>query len=139
MPAVTRLGDLCTGHGCFPPRPSISASPNVYANGIPICRVSDSYAPHGCSNCPPHPGNLVQGSPTVFINGLPVSRIGDALNCGSSAMTGSPNVFIGNTPFGMTSVAAPQVAKLLDSLMSTRSLLEQAYRGGDAYCEICNR
>jgi uncharacterized Zn-binding protein involved in type VI secretion len=34
MPAVSRLGDNCTGHGCWPPRPSTGASPNVRVNGI---------------------------------------------------------------------------------------------------------
>jgi uncharacterized Zn-binding protein involved in type VI secretion len=95
MPPVTRLGDICTGHGCFPPRPSISSSSNVFANGTPVVRVGDAYAPHGCGNCRPHPGNLVSGSSTVFVNGKPVGRIGDAVSCGSKVMLGSPNVLIG--------------------------------------------
>ncbi len=95
MPPVTRLGDICTGHGCFPPRPSISSSPNVYANGIPVIRLGDAYMPHGCSHCSPHPGNLASGSSTVFVNGLPVGRIGDIINCGSSVAVGSPDVLIG--------------------------------------------
>ena len=78
MPPVTRLGDICTGHGCFPPRPSISSSPNVYVNGIPVIRVGDAYAPHGCSHCKSHPGNLVSGSLTVFVNGLPVGWSSDS-------------------------------------------------------------
>ena len=32
MPAVTRKGDICTGHECFPPRSSTSGSPNVFVN-----------------------------------------------------------------------------------------------------------
>ncbi len=95
MPAVTRLGDVCTGHGCFPPRPSISSSSNVFVNGIPVVRVGDDYAPHGCSNCRPHPGKLASGSATVFVNGRPVGRVGDAVSCGSFVAAGSPDVIIG--------------------------------------------
>lgn len=95
MPPVTRLGDLCTGHGCFPPRASISASPNVFVNGIPVIRVGDTYAPHGCSKCKPHPGNLTSGSSSVFVNGIPVGRIGDSISCGSFVKDGSPDVIIG--------------------------------------------
>ena len=95
MPPVTRLGDLCSGHDCFNPRPSVSASSNVYANGVPVVRVGDSYALHGCSNRKPHAGNLISGSSTVFVNGLPVGRIGDAISCNSSVAQGSPDVIIG--------------------------------------------
>ena len=51
MPGVSRLGDVCTGHGCFPSRPSTGASPNVFVNGIPVHRQGDSWAPHCCVTC----------------------------------------------------------------------------------------
>ena len=55
MPPVTRLGDNCTGHGSFPPRPSSGASPDVFVNGIAVHREGDSWAPHGSpSPSPPH-------------------------------------------------------------------------------------
>ena len=44
MPAVTRKGDSCTGHGCFPARPSTSGSPDVFVNGIAVHRQGDSWA-----------------------------------------------------------------------------------------------
>ena len=95
MPAVTRLGDICTGHADWPPRPSTSASPNVYANGIPVHRQSDSWAVH-CNPLPScHAGSLAAGSSTVYVNGLQIGRIGDPVDCGSSVATGSPNVFAG--------------------------------------------
>ncbi len=94
MPAVTRLGDLCSGHGCWPPRPSNSASTDVLANGKGAMRLNDSYFVHCCKKkC--HPGNLIVGSGSVFINSRPAGRIGDQVNCGSVAAQGSPNVFIG--------------------------------------------
>ena len=95
MPMATRLGDVCTGHGCFPPRPSVAGSPNVLVNNIPIVRVGDMYAPHGCPTCPPHPAPLAAGSSTVLVNNMPAGRMGDAVGCGSSAMACSANVSIG--------------------------------------------
>ena len=91
MPAVTRLGDICTGHSCWSPRPSITASPNVFANMIPVHRQGDGWAVHCCVSC--HAGNLVQGSPNVFANNKQVGRIADPISCGSFVAVGSPNVF----------------------------------------------
>ena len=96
MPAVARLGDRCTGHGCWPPRPNNTASPNVYANGIPVHREADGWAAHTCPDIPEtHASVLAAGSPTVYANGRQVGRIGDPVACGSLIATGSGNVFAG--------------------------------------------
>lgn len=92
--AIARLGDMSSGHGPFPPRPNIQASPNVFANMIPVHRESDQWAVHcGPKSC--HPGVLAKGSSTVFANGLGVGRIADKINCGDVIASGSPNVFAG--------------------------------------------
>lgn len=91
---VARVGDLCTGHGCFPPRAAISGSPNVFVNGIPVVRVDDSWANHTCGNNT-HGGTTVTGSSFFFVNGKAVARIGDSISCGSVVAAGSGNVFIG--------------------------------------------
>lgn len=94
MPAATRLGDECTGHGCFPPRPNDEASPNVFINGIAAHRQGDHWVTHCCGpSC--HDSNLASGSSTVFVNGKQAARIGDPVACGSAIAQGSPNVFIG--------------------------------------------
>lgn len=93
MPAVSRLGDICSGHGCFPPRNSTSGSSNVFINGIPAHRVSDAWDSHSCITT--HDSILASGSATVFVNGLNLARIGDAVECGSTVATGSENVFAG--------------------------------------------
>ncbi|MCY1283156.1 PAAR motif protein [compost metagenome] len=96
MPAVTRLGDQCTGHGCWPPRPCNGASGNVFANGIAVHRKGDSWEAHTCPAIPEtHASVLAEGSSTVFANGKPLARIGDPVACGSSVATGSANVFAG--------------------------------------------
>ncbi len=95
MPAVTRKGDICTGHGCFPPRPSTGASSDVFANGIAVHRQGDAWAVHGCPACVPHGGVLASGSSTVFVNGRQVGRIGDPVDCGSTVASGSADVFAG--------------------------------------------
>ena len=92
MLQVTRLGDLCTGHGCWPSRANVSASPNVFANGIKAHRVGDAWATHCCGPlC--HSSVLASGSPNVYANNIKIGRIGDSVACGSTVATGSPNVW----------------------------------------------
>lgn len=96
MPAVTRRGDACTGHGCWPPRPSTGGSPDVFANGIAVHRQGDTWAAHTCPAIPQtHASVLASGSATVFANGRQLGRIGDPVACGSSVAAGSPDVFAG--------------------------------------------
>jgi len=95
MPAVSRLGDACTGHGAWPPRPSTGASADVFVNSIAVHRKGDAWASH-CNPTPScHASTLAQGSATVFANGKPLARIGDPVACGSSVAAGSANVFAG--------------------------------------------
>ena len=94
MPAVARLGDRCSGHGCWPPRPNNEGSPNVFANGIPVHRQGDGYEVHCCgSEC--HDSVLARGSSSVFVNGKQKARIADPVACGSAVVEGSPNTFTG--------------------------------------------
>ena len=93
MPAVTRLGDNCTGHGCFPSRPSIEGSSTVKVDGKPVVCVDHAYDSH-CCGIPCHGGRLSDGSPTVKIDGKKVGRIGDPIDCGSSVLEGSSTVYI---------------------------------------------
>lgn len=96
MPAVSRLGDNCTGHGCWPPRPSTGASPNVRVNGIAAHRQGDAWAPHTCPTIPEtHASVLAAGSTTVRVNGKQLARIGDPVACGSTVAQGSASVFAG--------------------------------------------
>jgi uncharacterized Zn-binding protein involved in type VI secretion len=94
MPPLSRKGDIASGHSCFPPTPAVSASPNVYADGIPALRKGDAVAPHGCGNCPPHPRSVSAGSPTVYINGKPAARKGDSIGCGGAMSGASGTVFV---------------------------------------------
>jgi uncharacterized Zn-binding protein involved in type VI secretion len=94
MPAVHRKGDTGTGHGCYPPRPNIDGSSNVYCNSIPVHRQSDGWSVHCCGpSC--HASNLSSGSSTVYANSLQLARIGDPVACGSVTAKGSGNVFAG--------------------------------------------
>ena len=96
MAAVTRVGDLCTGHGCWPPRPSTGGSASVYVNGIAAHRQGDGWAPHTCPDIPEtHASTLAGGSATVYANGKRLGRVGDAVACGSSVAGGSGSVFAG--------------------------------------------
>ena len=94
MPAAARQGDTDTGHGCFPPRPNLAGSANVFINGLPAHCVGDAWAPHTCGLAI-HDSKLAAGSSTVFVNGKPLGRVGDAVACGSAVASGSGNVFAG--------------------------------------------
>lgn len=94
MPAVVRLGDMCTGHGCWPPRPNVEGSPDVFINGLPAHRVGDGWESHTCPAIPEtHASVAAGGSPTVFVNGRALCRVGDPVACGSTMATGSGDVF----------------------------------------------
>ena len=92
---AARLGDIGSGHGCFPPSAAVSGSGDVIINNKPAVRQSDAYAAHSCSRCSPHGRALAAGSSTVFFNNLQAGRVGDPIDCGGSDASGSPNVFIG--------------------------------------------
>jgi uncharacterized Zn-binding protein involved in type VI secretion len=92
MPPITRLGDNTEGHGCYPARPSVAASGDVFANGIGMVRLGDAYDTHCCGPAC-HDGVLSAGSPNVFVNGKSVGRIGDPVDCGDTVAVGSGDVF----------------------------------------------
>lgn len=96
MAKAARLGDIGSGHGCFPPTPIVSGSGNVVINGQPAARQNDSLAPHGCGKCPPHGRSISGGSGSVFINNQPAARVGDSISCGGSVTVGSGDVLIGD-------------------------------------------
>jgi len=78
----------------------VSASPNVYINGIQAHKLKDPWNVHCCPTDGCHPGEVASGSATVFINGRPAARIGDSISCGSLIAMGSPNVSIGSQSRG---------------------------------------
>ncbi|KAE9627935.1 PAAR domain-containing protein [Parasedimentitalea maritima] len=96
MPAVTRKGDSCTGHGPYPPRASTGGSGDVFANGIPVHRQGDGWAVHCMPGPVCHGGSLASGSGSVSANGQQLGRIGDPVDCGSSVAGGSGSVFAGD-------------------------------------------
>lgn len=95
MPAIVRESDICTGHGCWPPRPAITSSRTVFLNGRGVVRQGDRYAVH-CKPCGKNPAchtsYVARGSSTVFVDGIPAARVGDPIACGSLCSTGSLDV-----------------------------------------------
>ncbi|SHO55211.1 PAAR domain-containing protein [Vibrio quintilis] len=103
MPKAARLGDNCSGHGCFPATPIVAGSPDVSINGKPAACKGDTVLLHACP-CPQmphgvHGRSISAGSSNVSINGKPAARINDAIGCGGSVAAGSGDVFIGDTPY----------------------------------------
>jgi uncharacterized Zn-binding protein involved in type VI secretion len=94
MPAVVRLGDVCTGHGCFGSRPNVQGSSDTFVNGLPVHRQTDGWASH-CCGLPCHSSVLAAGSAVTYVNGLQLGRVGDPVACGSACATGSPDTSSG--------------------------------------------
>lgn len=99
MPAVVRLGDTSTGHGCFPPTNLVTtAATKSYINGILVGLQDEAsqFSTHTCGNST-HPQNgrfISSGSTKSFIEGKPVARIGDNISCGDACGQGSHNSFL---------------------------------------------
>lgn len=93
-----RLGDICSGHGCFPPTPIVAGSGNVSVNGRPLARQGDPVVAHGCKDCSPHARAIAGGAGSVLINGRPCARITDAVSCGGKVTAGSADVLVGDAP-----------------------------------------
>ncbi|WP_320055626.1 PAAR domain-containing protein [Desulfuromonas thiophila] len=94
MPAVARLNDWCTGHGCYPARQNDQASSDVFINSRGAHRQGDHWVSHCCKgSC--HDSVLAAGSASIYVNGRQLGRVGDPVACGSSVATGSPNLFAG--------------------------------------------
>ena len=94
--SVTRIGDECTGHDCWPPRISDQGSSNVFINGLGVVRVGDHWVNHTCTHDgETHDSVGLAGSSKVFVNGIAVMRVGDPIACGSAVAQGSSNVFFG--------------------------------------------
>ena len=92
MPAVTRIGDVTTGHGCFPPTTIISsASPSEFVDGLAIARVGDRILPHTCGKNT-HDGVVAAGSTSYQSDGVAVAFIGAPISCGDFCGTGSPTM-----------------------------------------------
>ncbi|MCM8809898.1 MAG: PAAR domain-containing protein [Candidatus Omnitrophica bacterium] len=91
---ICRLNDICTGHGCFPPRKNVSGSNTVFVNGLGVHRKTDSWQIHRCRRSS-HSGRLSQGSSTVYVEGLSIGRKNDQIDCGSRVMTCSSDCFSG--------------------------------------------
>lgn len=92
MPLVTLKGMICTGHGCWPPRPSVQGEPRFRVNGIEVHLQTHAWASHTCPSIPEtHASVLAAGSPHFRVNGLEVGRVGDPVACGSTVAQGHPN------------------------------------------------
>ena len=99
MPAVSRLGDMSTGHGCFPPTALVQTPvTKTFFNGIKASVVDNAcqHASHTCG-ITTHAGSTrspSSGASKTFIEGKPAARIGDNIACGDAIAEGSTNSFI---------------------------------------------
>ena len=99
MPAITRIGDKSTGHGCFPPTTMITTPvAKTYINGK-FAGVVDSackWSAHTCGNVTHNSDQRYpsSGASKTYIEGKLAARIGDPIACGDAIGQGSTNTFI---------------------------------------------
>lgn len=93
MLGAVRLNDMSQGHGCFPPKPNIQASPNVFVNNRGQVRVGDAWASHRCGKRS-HGSVQSQGSSNTFVNNKPAARRTSAISCGDACLECSTDTFI---------------------------------------------
>lgn len=96
MPGVTRVGDKCTGHDGYEPKPLIEGSKTFKVDGKPIGLVGCHYEEHSKPNADTHQDYIAEGAPSFFIEGKPVARIGDKVSNGGTVAEGSTTFIIGN-------------------------------------------
>jgi len=87
MSKIVLFGHICTGHGPFPPRPNIQASPNFFVKGLGVHRQGDAWAIH-CVALSCHGAVLSVGTANFLANGKPVAKVGDPISCGSFCAQG---------------------------------------------------
>lgn len=99
MPAVSRIGDMSTGHGCFPPTALVQTPvQKTFFNGKKpaVVNTASQFATH-CCGIVCHSGAARSpslGASKTFIEGFLAARIGDDIACGDSIAEGSANSFI---------------------------------------------
>lgn len=97
MPAVTLKGHSCTGHGCWPPRPSSQGDLKFTVGSIPVHCEGHAWAAHTCPDIPEtHASVLSAGAPRFTIGGRQLGRIGDPVACGSSVAQGEARFTVGD-------------------------------------------
>jgi uncharacterized Zn-binding protein involved in type VI secretion len=99
MPAVSRVGDLSTGHDCFPPTNLITTPvAKTYFNGNLAAVVNSNckFAAHTCGETTHNTDIRIptSGASKTYIEGNKAARIGDNIQCGDAIAEGSPNSFI---------------------------------------------
>jgi uncharacterized Zn-binding protein involved in type VI secretion len=91
MSLITLKGMICTGHECWPPRPSTEGSNLFDVEGVEVHLQGHAWAAHTCPDIPEtHASVLAAGSRLFDVEGRQVGRIGDPVACGSSVAQGHP-------------------------------------------------
>ena len=89
MPLITLKGMQCTGHGCWPARPSTQGTDLFDVEGTPVHLQAHTWAAHTCPSIPEtHASQLAAGSSLFDVEGLQVGRVDDPVACGSTVAEG---------------------------------------------------
>lgn len=94
MPPVTLKGDLCSGHTCWPARPSIEGDDRFTVAGRPVHLQGHGWGPHKCGSNT-HIGTLAAGAGRFTVGGRQLGRVGDPVSCGSKVAQGETRFTVG--------------------------------------------
>lgn len=96
MPAACRLGDLSTGHGCFPPTAiNGEVASKTSIQGAMAAVVGSTHPDHSCGTTVHSARIISSGSGKTYIEGSAAARIADSINCGDAMAQGASKTFIG--------------------------------------------
>ena len=96
MPAQCRLGDMSTGHGCFPPTAVNGAvASKTTVEGSAAAMKDSTHPPHSCDSTVNSGRKISSGSGKTTIEGKPAARIGDPISCGDAMGQGASKTFFG--------------------------------------------
>jgi uncharacterized Zn-binding protein involved in type VI secretion len=96
MPAASRLTDMSTGHGCFPPTAvNGGVASKTSIEGLMAAFIGSTHPPHSCGTTTHAGRTITSGSAKTSIEGNPAARIGDSISCGDVMAQGASKTFIG--------------------------------------------
>lgn len=87
MAAAAIVSSTCTGHGGFPPRPTVEGEPKFLIFGVPIHCTGHAWLPHTNPAPSTHGGSGI-GTSKFMVFGKPACQVGDPVDCGSAIATG---------------------------------------------------
>lgn len=108
-------------------------SPNVFFEGKPVARVTDTVACSKHSSSPPP--QIVEGSETISVNSLPLARVGHKITCSAVLQEGCKTIFGDDTTgtYGPIDAEFSIMEQSIISIFNVASAIWSAKSARDSY------